>query len=112
MEAVEFIKAIRQRVIESDYAVYQNLLGGADEAKDPIWKSILPVYKGLANEQQESFLKFIRLIQVNAVSHILGILDGSTYLNENKESFVLKTEAGGGTINGDLQNIFLEMEED
>jgi hypothetical protein len=112
MKSVEFVEAIRQRVIESDYAVYQNLLGSADEAKDPIWKNILPVYKGLAKEQQESFLNFLRLIQVNAVSHILGILDGSTYLNENKESFILKTESDEGVINGNLQDIFLEMEED
>lgn len=51
------------------------------------------------------------MIQVNTVSHLLGILDGSTYLNENRESFVLTTEQDDELINGSLQDIFLELEE-
>lgn len=111
MEAIEFIEAIRQRVIENDYKVYHDLLDNSDNANDPVWKGILSLYKSMPKEQQEIFLNFLRLIQVNSVSHILGILDGSTFLNEKREEFFLTTESGGKVINGELQDIFLEMEE-
>jgi hypothetical protein len=111
MEAKEFVTAIRKRVIESDHTVYQDLLKNTTIAKDPIWKEILPIYKGMTKEQQKSFLLFFRMIQVNTVSHILGILDGSSYLNENQEDFVLTTKNSDNIINGFLQDIFLEMEE-
>jgi hypothetical protein len=38
-------------------------------------------------------------------------MDGSTTLAENNENFILKTEENGELINGDLQDIFLGMEE-
>jgi hypothetical protein len=42
---------------------------------------------------------------------VLGILDGSIYLNEKRESFLLTTVLKREPNNGDLQDIFLEMEE-
>jgi hypothetical protein len=75
-------------------------------------KEILSLFKNLTKEQKASFLNFSRLIQVNTVSHIFGILDGSTYLDESRQSFILKTETGEDIINGDLQDLFLEIEEE
>jgi hypothetical protein len=111
MKAIEFVTAIRERVIENDYSIYQDLLEDTIKSDDPVWKEILPLYNNINNEQRKSFLNFIRLIQTNTVSHILGILDGSTYLDEKRQSFILKTEQEEDIINGDLQDIFLEMEE-
>jgi len=111
MEATEFVTKLRERVIENDNKVYQKLLDTTVEAKDSIWQGVLPIYKGMSKNQQLAFLQFLRLIQVNTLSHILGILDGSTNLTENGESFVLKTDENDELINGDLQDIFLGMEE-
>jgi hypothetical protein len=112
METIEFITKLKERVIENENKVYQNLLNTTTEARDPLWQGILPIYGNMTKDQQASFLKFLRMIQVNTLSHILGILDGSTYLNENNEDFILKTEQNEHIINGDLQDIFLAMEED
>lgn len=111
MEAIEFVSAIRERVIENDFQVYQNLLDNTTEAEDPTWKEVLPIYKSLTKEQQLAFLKLLRLVQANTLSHVLGIIDGSTYLNKKNENLVLKTKQNGNMINGDLQDMFLEMEE-
>lgn len=111
MEAIEFVKAVRERVVDNDYQVYQEMLENTTEVKDPLWKEILPLYKSLGKEQQVTFLQFLRLIQVNTLSHILGILDGSSYLNKNNEGLILKTDQNEGVINGDLQDIFWGMEE-
>ena len=110
METVEFVSAIRERVINSDHNVYESLLDNNKDAKDPLWKEILPFYKSLSTEQRQLFLNFIRLIQVNTVSHIFGILDGSTYLTESRLSFILKAELDSKPINVNLQDIFLELE--
>ena len=111
MEAIEFITKIKERVVDNDNEVYKNLLDTTIEAKDPTWQGILPIYKGMSENQQILFLQFLRMIQVNTVSHILGVLDGTTNLTENGETFVLKTEEQEELINGDLQDIFLGMED-
>lgn len=111
MKSIELVTKLREQVIENDNRIYQNLLDTTTNAKDPIWQGILPIYKGLSNNQQVAFLQFLRMIQVNTLSHVLGILDGSSYITENGESFILKTEGKDEMINGYLQDIFLEMEE-
>jgi len=111
MEALEFVKKLKERVIENDNKVYQNLLDTTIEAKDPVWQGILPTYKAMNKDQQAAFLQFLRMIQVNTLSHILGVLDGSTTLSESDVNFILKTEGKDELINGDLQDIFLGMEE-
>ena len=110
MEAIEFVKKLKERVIENDNRVYQNLLDTTIEAKDPIWQGMLLLYKKMTKDQQMAFLQFLRMIQVNTLSHILGVLDGSTTLTENSETFILKTEERDELINGDLQDIFLGLE--
>ena len=111
MEAIDFVTKLKERVIENDNKVYQNLLDKTTEAKDPIWQGLLPMYKNMTKDQQIAFLEFLRMIQVNTLSHILGVLDGATTLTESQEHFILKTEENDELINGDLQDIFLGMEE-
>jgi hypothetical protein len=111
MEPKEFVRAIKQRVIENDNNTYRDLLINAEGAKDPIWNGMLSIYKKLSPQEKEKFIQFMRLIQVNTVSHIFGIIDGSTYLSEENDGMVLSTE-DGETISGDLQDLFLEMEEE
>ncbi len=111
MEAIEFVGKLKERVIENDNKVYHSLLETTIEAKDPIWQGVLLVYKNMTEAQRLTFLQFIRMIQVNTLSHILGILDGTTSFSENDVNFVLKTEEKDEKINGYLQDIFLEMEE-
>ncbi|MNK13058.1 hypothetical protein D3C87_311370 [compost metagenome] len=48
---------------------------------------------------------------VTTLSSLLGILDGSTFLSSENENFILKTEGSDTIINGDLQDIFLGLEE-
>jgi hypothetical protein len=111
MKAVEFIEDLRKIVIEDSVLSSKTLLDSSVEAKDPYWKDILLIYNSITEEQKMSFINFLRLIKVNTLSHVLGILDGSSYLNEKREGFKLITEPDQEIINGHLQDIFLEMEE-
>lgn len=112
MEAENFVLAIRNNVIESNYLAYKELLENTTEATDPIWKSFLPLYQGMNHEQRLAFLNFMRSVQVSTVSQIFGILDGSSSLSENQENLILTTDQDTNPINGYLQDIFLEMEEE
>lgn len=112
MKAIDFINRLREQVIEEDNKAYQNLFDVAIDAKDPIWKDILSIYKDMPKEQQLAFLHFIRMIQANTLSHILGVLDGTTPLTKTHESFILKTKGNEASINGNLQDLFLVMEEE
>ena len=111
MEAKEFVIKLRERVIENDFNVYRDLLDPNIEATDPIWDGILRIYNTINKKQQEDLLKFLRLTQVNTLSHVLGILDGPINLSESNVNFILITDKENKAINGDLQDIFLEMEE-
>jgi hypothetical protein len=110
MESMEFVEEIRKRVVENVTMKYRDSLENTTNATDPIWNAILPIYKNMSINERDSFMEFVRLVQVNTLSHVLGIIDGSTYLNEKRESFVLTTESNTTKINGDLQDIFLSLE--
>lgn len=112
MEAEEFVKKIRDRVIQKDHEIYEEILNTKEDVKDSIWKESIAIYRGLSDNQKKSFLILLRLMQVNTLSHIFGILDGSSYLSGEKEIFLLLEKKSNNILNGDLQDIFLEIEED
>lgn len=47
MEAIEFVTKFRERVIENDNKIYQDLLDAKSEANDPVWKAILPINQNM-----------------------------------------------------------------
>jgi hypothetical protein len=111
MEPIKFVTDIRSRVVQNDNIRYENLLESEKEINDSQWKEIVSIYRRLSKDEKNKFIDFLRLIQVNTVSHVFGILDGSTYLNEERETFQLISNSDQAVINGDLQDLFLEMEE-
>lgn len=112
MEAKELIKVLNNEVIEGNLELYKNLLDTTTEAQDPVWKGILPMYINFSKEEKDVFLKFLRIVEINTLSHVLGILDGSTYANGIDEEFLLTSENNDEKINEDLQDLFLELIEE
>lgn len=111
MDSKEFVTQVRQVAVEDNLRTHKQILETTKEAKDPTWKDVLPIYSKLSDPERKAFLRFLRLVEVNTVSIIFGILDGSTYLSEENIDFKLITNDNGEQINGDLQDMFLEMEE-
>lgn len=111
MNPTTFIEALRQRAVENNTDIHLKLLETTLEAKDPKWTGILPIYNRLSEDEKASFIDFLRLMAVNTLSIVLGVLDGSSYLNEDKEDFVLTTKSDNEKINGDLLHIFWQLEE-
>ncbi|KMQ64580.1 hypothetical protein ACM46_10000 [Chryseobacterium angstadtii] len=112
MNPLTLIKILDRDVIEGNLELYKNLLDTTNEAKDPVWKGILPIYINFSKDEKEVFLKFLRIVEINTLSHVLGILDGATYAEGIEEDFVLTTESDNEKINENLQDLFLELIEE
>lgn len=112
MKAEEFVKILNRDVIKGNLELYQNLLENTNEATDPVWKGILPMYINFSREEKEVFLKFLKIVEINTLSHVLGILDGTTHADDIEEDFILITENKNEKINEDLQDLFLELIEE
>ncbi|WP_277115256.1 hypothetical protein [Chryseobacterium sp.] len=112
MRPEELIKILNRDVIKGNLELYQNLLENTNEATDPVWKGILPMYINFSREEKEVFLKFLKIVEINTLSHVLGILDGTTHADDIEEDFILITENKNEKINEDLQDLFLELIEE
>ncbi|WP_299178595.1 hypothetical protein [uncultured Chryseobacterium sp.] len=112
MKPEDLIKILNRDVIKGNLELYQNLLDTTNEATDPVWKGILPMYINFSKEEKETFLKFLKIVEINTLSHVLGILDGTTYAEGIENDFILTTENDNKKINEDLQDLFLELIEE
>lgn len=112
MEPEELVKILNREVIEGNLELYKNLLDTTNEAKDPVWKGILPIYINFSREEKAIFLQFLKIVEINTLSHMLGILDGSTYAEGIEEDFTLTTETNNTKVNENLQDLFLELVEE
>ncbi len=110
MKPIDFIVALRENVIGTLTKYYEQELNNFTPEYPPGWQLIAQWYNSLEPEQKAHFIEFIRTIQVDTISLVLGILVGKDYLNEERVEFTLM--AGEEVITGDLQDIFLEIEED
>lgn len=112
MKPEELVKILHRDVIKGNLELYQSLLDTTNEATDTVWKGILPIYINFSREEKEIFLKFLKIIEINTLSHVLGILDGTTYADGIEQDFILTVENDNRKINEDLQDLFLELIEE
>lgn len=111
MKVLEFVESLKAEIIDNSTGEYRDMLDRASNATDPTRQSIFAVYDKLTEQEKVSFLNLVRLVKVNTLSAVLGVLDWSSYLNAHSETFVLTSEPDEMVLNGSLQDVFLEMEE-
>jgi hypothetical protein len=112
MKSQNFIVGIRSQIIDANLAAYRELFStiGNGRVKDPYWQQAGPFFATLSPEQKETFFLILRQVEVDTVSSFLAILDGVSMIDRLEGDFVLTTEANSTKINGNLQDIFLELE--
>ncbi|MDQ1161341.1 hypothetical protein QE422_001709 [Chryseobacterium sp. SORGH_AS 447] len=108
----KLVEIFNRDIIEENLSLYKNLLETTTQATDPVWKAIIPIYIDFSKEQKEVFLNFLKIVEINTLSHTLGILDGSTYADGINDEFLLTTENSTKKLNEDLQSLFLELVEE
>ncbi|PSU16341.1 transposase [Photobacterium kishitanii] len=114
MKPEEFVKKVKQSVIDDNLTIYKDLFKNtdADHVSDLYWKESLTFFKKLSDEEKETMFKIMRQVSVDTVSNIFGILDGISYLEGQSGDFLLTVDNKQEQLNGDLQDIFLEIEEE
>ena len=115
MKTEYFVEKIRKAIIDENDAIYRDLFNNTDmaDATDEYWKKALLLFKSLDKYGQEALFEIMRQVSVDTLSNMFGVLDGVSSLENVDEEFKLTADDDESeVINGDLQDIFLEMEEE
>jgi len=114
LNSINFVKELRRFVIDFDHIQYRKQLEESEigEIKDEYWLSVVKFYQNLDAESQKIFFSILRQIKVDNTSLILGILDGNMILENQEKDFFLAFEGSKKPLNGELQEVFLELEEE
>ncbi len=110
MEPREFIQGVRESIVKSNLNTYQALFNTKDNITDPYWINALSFFSSLNDEQKVVFFNIVRQVEVDTISSFLAILDGIKIIKGQNSDFKLTTISDDLVINGDLQDIFLELE--
>ena len=108
----EFIKKLYETIIEKGMDEYQNLLDNTNikDVTDKYWICALELYDILSSEQKANMINFGKLIMIDTISSVFGILDGSSSLNGGNMD--IKVEINGQDTGEELQDTFLEFIEE
>jgi putative transposase len=114
MKKEEFIKSLYQSVIKENGTIYQDMFASSDvnTVKDAYWKEALKFYSELNDESKEILFKVIEQIQVDTVSNVLGIFDEIVSNSEKEKEVNMTVEGIDEPLNGELQDLFLEYDEE
>lgn len=111
MQPLHFVSQIRKVAIDEGLENYKEIFNTKDNVTDEYYIKAIKFFNNLNAESKQTFFEIIREVEVDTVSTMLGILDGAIWLEDQENDFILTMENSKSIINGDLQSIFLEEEE-
>lgn len=113
MKPKEFVIDLHKIVVDENIESYKNLFENTalDEASDPYWRNALTLFNSLSQGQREILFSILKQVMIDTTSELLGIIDGSSYFTEQKDEFLLLDKKNNETLSGDLQDLFLEEDE-
>lgn len=114
MRKDKFIKSLYKSTIQENQVIYQDLFTNTDisEARDSYWKNALKLFSVLSDENKAILFNVIEQVQVDTVSNVLGIIDGVVTTPEVDFEIKVTLDETGELINGELQELFLEYDEE
>ncbi|MEH7402651.1 transposase [Gottfriedia acidiceleris] len=114
MTNAEFVKNIYQSVVKEGLSEYEDVFVNTEtkDATDPYWKDALNFFAELTDDNKKMLFKIIEQVQVDTVSHVLGVFDGVCSISDDEYEIEMKINGEEELLNGDLQDLFLEYVED
>ena len=82
---VEFIKSLYDSIVEENIQLYQEEFSNtvdSNEVLDEYWGKVLNFYEDLSEERKEILMSIIKQTIIDTISNVLGIIDGSSTLND------------------------------
>jgi len=108
MTSEQFVSCIRKELLEMNLSMYMAEMDGSGGVH---WPRLKAFYTRLDDISRQDLSFAIRQVMVDTISNLLGILDGSSLLNEYRDEFHLRYDGDSKDLNGQLQDLFLEAEE-
>jgi hypothetical protein len=105
MNDKEFINILRRYIIDENLAYYISIMK-SDEHIGGGLDDFTLLYRSLPLEMREVFIRTVKRVEIDTISNILGILDGSSPIADYRGEFSLHYDEGQN-ITGDLQDFFL-----
>lgn len=112
-----FIKAIYRTIIEGNLASYKEMYEErldhtklSNSEMDGYWKKQDEFYNRLNSEQKEVLMLMMKQTMIDTISHVFGIIDGSSGLVDAEVEPTLLLDSIDSE--GDLQDLFLPYIED
>jgi hypothetical protein len=112
MTAEAFVNALLSDILDRNIGFYRQALEGAGEATDPYWIAARSFYSRLPPADRELVIRMMQQSAIDAISSILGVLDGTSTLDGYRGGFALEHGRSGEKLNGDLQDFFLAQIEE
>ena len=103
-----FVEGIIEDTVNSDWNIYVDLFNKTDmkDVTDEYWKRAIVFYNKIDVKDRDVFFSILKQVNIDAISSMLGLLDGVFRLKNQDEAFELKYS--GIKLNECLQDIFLE----
>jgi hypothetical protein len=110
MNEKKLVKALKRTIVDDNLSYYKETLDNfdIDETSDPYWNDLILFYRGLPKEHKNQLIKLIRQTSVDAVSNVLGIIDGVV---DFPMEMKLIDQTSGKEFESELQEEFLELTE-
>lgn len=107
----ELVAAIYNSILVENIEIYRNLFGTTKVGPKTTeyWKLSLGLYEKLIDDDKKVLMKIIEQTVTDTISNMLGVIDGSSTLSEFESEIALVVE--NQNVQGDLQDLFLEMVE-
>jgi hypothetical protein len=109
-----FVKDVVTTIVDGGVTSYKGTFAERGEVTDAYWRRVLDLYRSLPRRQKRVMLDIMRQVEVDTLSHVFGILDGSSQLGGRFQDFELfhRGRRGARTrLDGDLQDLFLNKTE-
>lgn len=108
-----FVSQVRAVIVQQNFTLYKDLFETirSDAASDDYWKRALALHRSLSETDRSVLFEIMRQVAVDTVSNLLGILDGTCAVDGLREGFVLTSQPDNQTLNGNLQDLFLEADQ-
>lgn len=102
----QFVKAVYATVVQDALSNYKNMYEEEVSISDTeLYSQAIHMYQQMNPEQQKLMMHIIEVVMVDTVSHIFGVIDGSSPLNDSDmEATLLLDDVDS---EGELQDSFI-----
>ena len=107
-----FVKSLYESIVQENLQLYKDLYETTNVTSktDEYWKKSIGLYDNLTDENKDTLMKIIEQTIIDTISNMLGVIDGSSTLNDC--SLEPKLLLDSTDTEGELQDLFLEFIEE